>query len=465
MHTDEADTPVSQLTNPEAEAAILGAIATESCLDPVAALRLVEANRLTAEDFALAAHADLFRAAMVLLGRGAAVDVLTVASIVESSSPVRAAGGRKWFCDVLMDSTTGAFSLPSHARLVRDLASRRHALAALRATAAALQDTDKPLDGTLTEGQASWATIANRREGLGTAEADMLALVDTLEQVQTGLREPVLATGIHGLDALIGGLQPTLTVIGALSGVGKSALLATILRNVSSAGKKVGLFSLEDERSWVARRLTSEAAAVPLFLLANRPLGVHQLERVRDAAQGVHATLSRVVIDDRGGLTPSEIVQGARDMILNHGCKAVLLDHLGELRYPGGIKERFDLQIADALGQLRGLAKQYGVPVVVACHLRRRDGLSATDEPKLTDFANSASIERTARVALGLSRVNGRLLVSVLKQTSGKAGVSVELDLNEPAAIVQNGEPMNIDAYDEDEKRMLNGREAAPHDF
>jgi len=148
-------------------------------------------------------------------------------------------------------------------------------------------------------------------------------------------------------------------------------------------------------------------------------------------------------------------------MILNHGCKAVLLDHLGELRYPGGPGERFDLQIADALGQLRGLAKQYGVPVVVACHLRRREGLSITDEPKLTDFANSASIERMARVALGLSRSEGRLRVSVLKQTNGQSGVSVELDLNEPAGIARNGDPISVESYDTDESRMLSERKAA----
>ena len=73
-------------------------------------------------------------------------------------------------------------------------------------------------------------------------------------------------------------------------------------------------------------------------------------------------------------------------------------------------------------------------------------------------------IERMARVALTLSRVKGNpsaLRVSVLKQTSGKSGVAVELEMNEPAAMVRNGPPLRSGVYEADEQRMLAGQEGA----
>ena len=124
-------------------------------------------------------------------------------------------------------------------------------------------------------------------------------------------------------------------------------------------------------------------------------------------------------------------------MIVRHGCKALIVDHLGEIRLERS--DRHDLDIADALQQLRALAKIYGVPVVVACHLKRRDG--GTEDPKLSDFAFSAGVERMARVALALTRGAGedQLRVHVLKQTSGQSGVAVDLNFHSMAGMVHNG--------------------------
>ena len=97
----------------------------------------------------------------------------------------------------------------------------------------------------------------------------------------------------------------------------------------------------------------------------------------------------------------------------------------------------------EALQDLRGIAKTYRVPVVVLCHLRRREGLNIDAVPKLTDFAFSAAIERCARVALGLFRPKGDapdevlLGVEVLKQTKGPANFNFRLNVGRLSATVQ----------------------------
>jgi replicative DNA helicase len=342
---------------------------------------------------------------------------------------------RETLAAALMGESTGS---PRERLLaVRDLGQRRRVATALSTVRALVIDTTRPLTDAVAEAQKALAAVQTTGGRSVTLDADVMALCDELDEIAAGRKEPVLATGIEALDAVIGGLQPTLTIVGALPGVGKSGLLAAITRNLSARGVKLGFFSLEDERRWIVDRLLSEASDVPVFVLRNRPLGLNQRNRTAAAMERLFGQMRNVVADDRPAMSPADVVASARDMITRHGVKAILLDHLGEIRLTRS--DRHDLDIADALQQLRALAKTYRIPVVVACHLKRREGLSKSDEPKLTDFAFSAAVERMARVALALSRPNDDTLkVHVLKQTNGIAGVAVELNFTGPAGVVAN---------------------------
>ena len=225
-----------------------------------------------------------------------------------------------------------------------------------------------------------------------------------------------------------------------MQGVGKSALLAGILRNLAERSVKVGIFSLEDQSRWLVRRLVAESSNVPVFVLQNRPLREQQLESFNRAAEDVHRVAQHVLVEDRKGLTARDIASTARAMITRHNVGAVFLDHLGEVRLPQR-SERHDLDIIEILQELRGIADVYRVPVVVLCHVKRRQGLDKTDIPMLTDFAFSAGVERMARLAIALSHPNDEVLgVHVLKQTQGKGDVSLYLDFNGPAAMAKNTE-------------------------
>jgi hypothetical protein len=98
--------------------------------------------------------------------------------------------------------------------------------------------------------------------------------------------------------------------------------------------------------------------------------------------------------------------------------------------------ERTDLEIARHLSLLRGIANRFGVPVIVAGHLKRQ--MDPTVPPLLSSFANSSGAERKARVALGLQRRAGSdiLSVHILKQTNGPAGQVVDLKFAGAAAMI-----------------------------
>lgn len=392
------------------------------------ATEAIDETGIRAEDFAQAHHRALWAAMESRIRAGEPLDAV---SLCERLPGVP----RGFIVDVVVAPELGV--APMRLQLVREASLRRQYLEALRTVARVVTDKSQPLSQAVAGAQALLNEWQDEARGLRAMDDSIFALIDDLEAVQLGKRATTVPSGIEALDAVVGGLQPTLTMVGALPGVGKSALMAAICRNLAMCGTKVGLVSLEDERGWLTRRLVAQESGVPVFALANRRLTTSELERVQDAAGRCHKWLGNILCDDRAPLGVADVVATARRMV-SQGAKAVLVDHLGELKLERS--ERHDLDLAEALQQLRNLAKSARVPVVVVSHLRRRDGLNVDSEPRLTDFAFSSGIERMARVALGLWRGerDGRKVLNctVLKQTQGVSGVTVQLELNLSAGVV-----------------------------
>ncbi len=391
------------------------------------ALRELDATRCTADDFTQKPLRALFVALEQRLRTNQAFEVVSLHASTSKEVPR----------EVLVDVMTGSeyLGLEPRARMVRDRSQRRRAIRALDVVRSMLVDEATALPTALSEAQKVLGAFAPEDSDVRNAETDVMTLVDRIEAVQTGKLETMVPTGIEALDFVLGGgLPPTLTIVGSLPGVGKSSLIAAMVGAMTRAGLKVGLLSLEDERGWVLRRLAAQAAKIPLFVLGKKTLGINQLERFGEATAEVYNLAPRLVMSDASGDIGS-VVARARQMVAD-GCKAVLVDHLGEIRLQRS--ERHDLDIMNALQELRGIAKTFGVPVVVASHLKRRDGLDRYTSPELTDFAFSASVERMARVALGLYRIKDteRLGVSVLKQTEGPADLDLKLALDLPYGLV-----------------------------
>ena len=409
------------------EASAIAALANAAAVDLKSAQACADEHDINPEDFVSPDFGRVWGVVRAMLGEGVIPDLFAV----ERNLPGIA---RPVLVEALL--STDARHPNEMLKTLADVAQRRRISKALDRVRGIANDTTVPLAAAVGEAQRALESVQQRVATSRSSEADVLALVDHLEAVARGDVEPALQTGVAQLDQLTGGLQKTLTVIGSLPGVGKSALLASILRNLGARGVKVGLFSLEDQRDWVAKRVTADVCQIPLFVLQTRPLSFGQRQRLQDGSPEVYALMRNIIIDDRPAVTCAEVVSGARQMIVRHNVKALVVDHLGEIRVKRS--ERHDLDISEVLQQLRALAKMYGVPVVVACHLKR----GSDDVPKLTDFAFSAGVERMARVALALTRTAGddQLRVHILKQTNGQSGVSFDLEFHKLAGMVRNGE-------------------------
>lgn len=271
---------------------------------------------------------------------------------------------------------------------------------------------------------------ANRGDSPLTNE--LPALADALANGGS-LAKPV-PTGIKALDAVIYGWQPTLCLVGADPGVGKSATLAKSAYYGARNGTKSAFFSLEDPPRWIATRLVSSISRVEVLRILYGRLSQSELALVEAGLEELGKHSDNIITFDGSErpMAAERLCSIAKQLVMSSGVKCIYVDHAGELS--SSARDRHDLEVSSQLSMLRGLANATGVPVVVAMHMRRR--LNA--KPTLSDFANSSGAERKARLALALTREPGAEIMQahVLKQTNGPSGITVDIPFDLQSGMV-----------------------------
>ena len=321
------------------------------------------------------------------------------------------------------------------ASILRELSLRRQVAAIAQGVVREVQSKELDVAEIIALGEQQLRSVP-LRESQWRPLAETNARVEShLEEIQEGKRWPSVPTGFADIDAETGGLPPTLVVIAAMPGVGKSAFEASVLRNMAMRGELAAVFCMEDRSEWLSFRFLAHESGVHQFVLRNRPLAHVQNERVRDALRAVEAIGKFILCDDRPMLTPAEVLLSAR-MAIRRGARAIFLDNMTAMRFQRG--HRMDLEMQDFLTAARALADENGVPFVVLSHVRRREGLDVDQMPGLTDCSETSAFEKLSRVAYGLCRAkkSERLSVAVLKNTNGRAWSRFELALNPVSALV-----------------------------
>ncbi len=420
------------------ELRILATLADVSGLDVTEAKNAAERSGLVTEDFHNPLHANVWTAQMGLLHDGEAADFYRVSTRLKVDerpklAPLIEAAGQVGVSLLIASAIRGP------AADLRTYTLRRNILRFGRDLAAQAENNSDPavlltnataaLHRITTSRAANWSTLG---------EARVQARFE-MELVASGIGTPVIPTGLKEWDRIVGGLWPTLTVIGAHPGHGKSGFLARLLMNIAQSGRKVSLFSLEDNRTWLAYRAMSAESGLSQFVLRNRVLNEEQKDLVHHGETAMGSYENNIEVDDRGALPPSELVQCSRDAILNRGAKAIVVDHFGEVRLgdDNGRNDRHDLMIASALSDLRNLAKQYGVPIVVAAHLKPQAVYPFTAH----DFRNASAFEQMSRVAVMWEKSGDELKMLVNKNQFGICPAKFSLPFHGPSAMVLNELP------------------------
>jgi replicative DNA helicase len=209
-----------------------------------------------------------------------------------------------------------------------------------------------------------------------------------------------IATGITRYDEMTGGLRNgEMIIVGARASIGKTAFGLTVAGNISVTSQiPVAFMSLEMSGASVTARLFSMYGNVDSQKLWTGKIEAKDFADLHMAGQMLHD--SKLYVYDVPNARLSDIKAKARRLVMREGCKTIVVDYIGLINSGERFNRRHE-EIAYISRQLKQLARELDVPVVVLAQLNRQ---AEGKVPSLAELAESGSIEQDADVVIFLHR-------------------------------------------------------------
>ncbi len=400
--------------NLEAEQALLGAILSNNrALEKVSEF-------LHAECFANPVHGKIYDACRFYIEQGRIADPITLKAFFEGDNALKEVGGASYLAE-LAAASTGIINAADYGRQILDRYVRRQmiALGTDIVNDAFAISIDEEAMAQVEHAEKRLYEIANSGETVGGPQQLNLALQSSLMSVQNAMNTPAgisgVPTGLADMDSLLSGLHDSdLLILAGRPAMGKSALALTMAYNAAvkfeeenkknpNEKKSVVFFSLEMSAEQLASRILSAKAQVPGHLMRSGKITDEQFDEL---AAGV-SLLNRLplYIDETPSVTVTAIKNRARRMKRDKekGLGLIVIDYL-QLISGGGRSENRVQELSEMTRQLKIMAKELNVPVLVLSQLSRLVEQRDNKRPLLSDLRESGSIEQDADIVMFVYR-------------------------------------------------------------
>lgn len=339
----------------------------------------------------------IFKAIKHLYDSNEPIDLLTVSQKLKDVKALEKVGGDMYLIR-LTQSIGSAANIESHCRIILEKYLKREIIrVANESIKRAFDATVDVFDLIDFSGQSFdkvTAIIATGSASMSWSDA-MLSLPKRVEFLTNNQGKVTgLPTGIDALDKHFSGWQPTdFIVIGADSGMGKTALSMEFILAAAKSGNAVGMFSMEMSVQQLAIRATA----------VESDFHMNQLMRNGFEKQEYFSTLFGYVdkmkdypiyVDDKPALTVPEMKRKARAMKRKSDIKMLVIDFLQMF---SGDKE-VRINVGEAARECKNLAKELNIPVIGLSQISREVRKSKFNLPKKYHLKEASAIEEAADI-------------------------------------------------------------------
>lgn len=418
----------------EAEASVIGA-----CILDASQIDVVS-DVVSLEDFYLAHHRAMW-SGIQQLALSNSVDPVSLHELVCDHSEHY--GGLPGLCE-LARSTPAPENAKHYAAAVHDKALRRRLQIQLGEIEEQIGSPSNQLPDLIDKAQGKLAGIIGERAGtVQPVQSWLSSWVDELDDRFNGNIDPMgLRFNIPELDNMTSGMHSEdLIVLGGESGMGKTVVATHILDSVCLRQKKPAvMFQLEMRKEQVFNRILGSHSGVRLDALKNPRHHMSDEEWPKVSAGVAAAKEAGLVIDDRPGLTPTQMRAAAKRWKEHYGeLGCVIIDHAGIVQPDDKTLPR-EQQMSEVSKSSKILAKELGCPVILLAQINRENTKRGDKRPVMSDLRESASLEHNADMILFIYReakhnpeceYPGVAELIVAKQRDGEVGtVRVVCDLS-----------------------------------
>lgn len=205
-------------------------------------------------------------------------------------------------------------------------------------------------------------------------------------------------TGFEDLDCILGIQEKkgALITIGARPAMGKTTFMLSIMENILSNNKRCLYFSLDASKEQVITRLLFQIAEISFIKSKMNNMNEKDWEKLSDAMNNL--LMWDLKIDDNSGIKTEEIETAIKEQQPD----IVFIDYLQLM--DGKRKQDRCTQIEEIIKDLKRIAKENGVVIVIASQLSRAVENRYDKHPMLSDLRDSGSIENFSDVVIFLYR-------------------------------------------------------------
>ena len=372
---------------------------------------------LTPDDFSEPRYGLIYLAALELSRQSEIVDAYTVANHLEVQGELATVDGLAGLQQLTISGKEKGLAAPIkvYAKILREASAKRRGAQVVQE---ALDSFAGNSGKTATEGFTELQAEINEQLYRISNDSTLAEISD----VAAGYREKLeerkkvsednaeLGDGLQGIPTSLPSLNRYTTgwkggqmiTVAAGTGMGKSVFAINSATAAMQAGKSVFFISLEMEVEEIHDRIISGISSIPQNDLKQGILDESQLRILDESIEELKK--AKLTIDS----DPNQTVDGIRAKALKMaqsaaGLDFIIIDYLQLIKPTGRYGSRQEA-VADISRNMKLLAKQLGVPVMVLAQMNRAKDESEDGLPKLEGIRESGAIAQDSDVVILLHR-------------------------------------------------------------
>jgi replicative DNA helicase len=368
-------------------------------------------TRLTPEMFYLKEHQIIYNIGYSLHKECVEININTISDRLGKDTILNDTDNISFLLDII-NLVVPFADLESYIVLIIDKYLRRKLISTLSSISGLALNSSISLENLFDEAESRLLDVTQKKPNLGLVPASEVLLESFTDLEQRAGKGGFLGTpsGFFELDNMTQGFQKSdLVIIAGRPSMGKTAFALNIARNVAELQTyPVTIFSLEMSRQQIVYRFLSNESQVINSKLRSGSINISEWKSISQAISILSGL--KIYLDDTPNTSVREIkskLERLKSKSKNIGL--VVIDYLQLLSDVDNKDSRVN-ELAKITRNLKILAREINVPVLVLSQLSRNVESRTNKRPILSDLRESGCISPNSKIYI--SRLNREIFIS-----------------------------------------------------
>lgn len=353
-------------------------------------------NDLNIDDFYKDSHRIIYSAMCTLFAEAKDITIITLADSI-GKEKLMSIGGVSYLADLI--TAKGIYSTSKALiEIIKEKSTKRKAILSARKAIEDLYKDETKANEIIGKLQNELIEKNNKTGIVKDSELLLKTLTEIELRYQNGGEIPGMKTGFESFDRATNGLKKgEFFVIGGRPSMGKTLIALNVADGLAKNGHKVGFIEMEMTEESLGLRRLSYMAMIEAQKLQTGKLKDDEFISL-SKAYNVLAKRNNIITDCSDYQNILTIKAKAKAMKQMLGLDVLIVDHLGLM----DIKENNNRAqaIGDVTRQLKLLAKELDINVILLSQLSRAVEQRADKRPMLSDLRESGNIEQDADLVM-----------------------------------------------------------------